>query len=162
MESSDDSSKATNFIFRSRGNLGIAGGVSVMVILIIVIVLSKMNEIAHSRISLATKRRLKNVVLTAAKHLRQSEESKNKQISYYHALSADTTLKSAKLLAGGSSLSRITGYDIDSLETNIEKILHNGPGYKAEEQATVRTRNVTSLEDVKKKTARFYDGLNPK
>jgi ABC-type lipoprotein release transport system permease subunit len=108
---------------KRKGAQGLIAAGSVLGVLVLIVILSKMNEIRHHRLPVMWRGRLKRMVSTSAKHLRIAEETTDSGIAMHHAVQAQTTLESAQTLVGSASLAKFTGMNIEELEKSIEDVI---------------------------------------
>lgn len=108
---------------KRKGTQGLIAAGSVLGLLFIIVMLSKLNELRHHRLPFLWRGRLKRMVNTSAKHLRIAEETKDGGIALHHVIQAQTMLESAQTLVGTASLSKFTGLNIEELERSIEDVL---------------------------------------
>lgn len=119
---------------RQRGIQGLTGAAIVLGSLLLIVSLSKFNEMRHHRLPLMWRKRLRRMVLDCANHLKEADQSTSTLTSYHHALAAESLLSAAKGLVGSQGISKITGLNVERLEGDIEKWLQIGKDYLYDEQ----------------------------
>lgn len=91
----------------------------VLLILIVLVGLSKFNEVRHNRLPFSWRSRLKQIVIDSATNANLANEVKDVRKSYHHLITAKTMLQMAQRLVGSGNLSSLTGMNIESLEQYI-------------------------------------------
>jgi hypothetical protein len=113
------------FLLRKHGLKGLAVAGLVLVVVLIIIMLSKLNEVRHYRVPMIWRKKVRKMIENSAKSLKNSQNSTDKLAGYHYALEAKTILHSARDLVGDADLSSITNYRLDKLEADIEFALDN-------------------------------------
>lgn len=106
---------------------GLLAAGSVLGFLLVIILLSKVNDVRHHRLPFLWKGRLKKMVTTSNKHIDTGSKllDSDPHMAHEHAIKAQSLLESAQGLIGSAPLTTMTGYDIEALENSISELLHN-------------------------------------
>jgi hypothetical protein len=107
----------------SRGKQGLIGAGVVMSLFLLIVVLSKANDIAKRRLPMMWRMRLRKMVQESINAVKLAKESDDEVERHRNLIAADTYLETAKRLVGTGSLADMAGIDIAKLETDLEREL---------------------------------------
>lgn len=125
LEDGHECDPQANVLMRRNGLRGLLVAASVLVFSIIVILLSKWNEVRLQRVPVVWKNRLKGLVHNSTVALKLARSAPNNKEQQRYAEDARLILSSAKMLAGTVDLSKLSSYDVATLDTEIDSILQN-------------------------------------
>lgn len=106
-----------------RGTRGLVGAAAVWLALLLVVALSKLNEVRQQRLPSRWRARIRGMVLESARNLRVAEETLEPYVAYGHALRADAMLQSAQSIVGPADLTNLAGLDTERLAEDIQRFL---------------------------------------
>lgn len=112
-----------NILNKRNGIRGVIVAVVVVGVAFLIILVSKWNEIRQQRVPFVWRNRIKGLVNDSAEALHLAQEATAPGTSYKHALRAHSILSDVKKLVGTVNLSKLSGYDISKLESEIEALL---------------------------------------
>jgi hypothetical protein len=105
----------------SRGKQGLIGAAIVFSVFLLIISLSKANDIAKRRLPMMWRMRLRKMIRDAIERVEQARETSDQVEKYKNLVYADTLLDSAKRLVGTGTLSEMAAMDVTQLEYDIEE-----------------------------------------
>ncbi len=120
---SKDCDPQKNVLMKRNGVRGVIVAVVVTTVAFIIILISKWAEVRQQRVPFIWRSRLKSMIQDCATSLKLAHEATVPGTSYKHAVEANSILTSAKKLVGTGDLSKMSGYDISKLESEIEALL---------------------------------------
>lgn len=149
VEASGDnvSEHCETFLLRKHGTKGIAGALVVLAVVIVLIFLSKLNEVRQYRVPMVWRKRVRRMIEASAKQLKMAQDANHPSIAYHHALEAETTLRAVKNLVGEADLSSLTNYHIGNLESEIDNVLSTN--IPEEFHAMAKNNNIKGGVDLK-------------
>jgi hypothetical protein len=109
---------------KNKGIQGLICGGVVLGALLIIILLSKLNEARKHKLPMLWRGRLKKLVDKSAKNVRIAEESNDAGMALHHAIQAQSILETAQDMIGAGNLAKITGMDIEILDQKIQSVIH--------------------------------------
>jgi hypothetical protein len=112
----------TTYPLKKRGRQGIVAAGIVMIIVVLLIFFSKLNEIRQYRVPFIWKRRAINVLEDSHNKIKAAESTSDLKLANHFAIQADSLLQSAKTIIGEEALQRITKTNIVGLELKIKQV----------------------------------------
>ena len=112
-----------NFLLKSHGLRGIIVAAVIVGLLFIIILISKLNDVRLQRVPAVWRNRLKTMVKDCAEALSMAKDAKSPSSILRYAVEASILLTSSRKLAGGNDLSKMSGFDIGKLESEINSIM---------------------------------------
>lgn len=112
-----------NVLMKRNGIRGIIIAVVVTGVAFLIILISKWNEIRQQRIPFVWRNRLKSMISDCTNALKLAQDASSHGTSFKYAIEAHTILNGAKKLVGTTDLSKLSGYNISKIESEIEALL---------------------------------------
>jgi len=112
-----------NILMKKNGIRGVIVAIVVVASAVLLILISKWNEVRQERIPFVWRNRLKSMIQDCVSTLKMAQESTVAGTSYKYALEANVLLNSAKKLVGTADLGKLSSLDVSKLESEIESLL---------------------------------------
>lgn len=141
----------TVYPLKKRGKQGIISACIVLAIVLLIIILSKFNDIRQYRVPYLWKRRAINVIEEVYTKLKAAEAANdnNAQLAFRLAIQSESLLHSALSIIGEETLRRATGVDLNELETKIQAVILATSKHLQNQVAEKNTlMNVKKLTDI--------------
>jgi hypothetical protein len=158
-----DCNPEKNLLLKKHGIRGIIVAASVTAVVVLIILISKWNDVRQQRVPSIWKGRLRSIVKDCSGAVKLAKESeRNPEIAIQHTIQAKAMLDDAKKIAGTTDLAKISGFDMHALEAEIDMLSVRYLSLPASFSEEVPENTKERKESVRDTARRLYESQRTK